>query len=111
MLSRLPRLSIVTWRKGIDDPVREWGQLLAYLPDVKRRCLESGGRAIVLPTPSLSNSSFHNPADTIGIEATNRRVSTREIHAAARAEIADWLALSDQPTNRFDRLLRHRPPS
>jgi hypothetical protein len=44
VLSRLPTLSIVTWRKGIDDPVREWGQLLAYLPDVKRRCLEKGGR-------------------------------------------------------------------
>jgi hypothetical protein len=108
VLSRLPKLSIVTWRKGIDDPVREWGQLLAYLPDVKRRCFESGGRAILLPTPSLSNDSFYNPGDTIGIEARNRRVSTRQVHAAARAEIADWLALSDQPRDRFDRLLDHK---
>lgn len=108
VLSRLPKLSIVTWRKGIDDPVREWGQLLAYLPDVKRRCLESGGRAILLPTPSLSNDSFFNPSDTIGIEARNRQVATRQVHIAARAEIADWLAFSGQPADRFDRLLRHR---
>ena len=44
VLSRLRRLTIVTWRKGIEDPMREWGQLLAYLPQVKRRCLEAGGR-------------------------------------------------------------------
>lgn len=108
VLSRLPKLSIVTWRKGIDDPVREWGQLLAYMPDVKRRCLEGGGRAILLPTPSLSSDSFRKPGDTIGIEARDRQVSTREVHAAARTEIAGWLALSGQPVDRFDRLLRHR---
>ena len=111
VLSRLPTLSIVTWRKGIDDPVREWGQLLAYMPDVKRRCLEGGGRAVLLPSPSLSNDSFHKPGDTIGIEARDRRVSTRQVHAAARAEIADWLTLFGEPVDRFDRLLRHRPSS
>lgn len=108
VLSRLSKLSIVAWRKGIDDPVREWGQLLAYLPDVKRRCIEGGGRAILLPTPSLSNDSYHNPTDTIGIEATNRKVSGRELRAAARAEIADWLEYSGQRRNRFDGILGHR---
>ena len=108
LLSRLSKLSIVTWRKGIDDPVREWGQQLAYLPDVKRRCIEGGGRAILLPTPSLSNDSYHNPADTMGVEATNRKVSVREVRTAARAEIADWLAYSGEPSDRFDRLLGHR---
>jgi hypothetical protein len=108
VLSRLPKLSIVTWREGIDDPVREWGQLLAYLPGVKRRCLESGGRAILLPTPSLSNDSFHNPSETIGIEARNRQVATRQVQNDASEEIADWLAFSGQPADRFDRLLRHR---
>ena len=65
VLSRLTKLSIVTWRKGVDDPVREWGQLLAYLPDVNRRCLEGGGRATLLPSPSLSKDSFHTPTETM----------------------------------------------
>jgi hypothetical protein len=108
VLSRLPTLSIVTWRKGIDDPVREWGQLLAYLPDVKRRCLEKGGRALLLPTPTLTADSFHDPTETIGREARDRKLSTRQIRTEARAEISDWLALSGQPLDRFDRLLRHR---
>lgn len=108
VLSRLTKLSIVTWRKGVDDPVREWGQLLAYLPDVKRRCLEGGGRAILLPSPSLSKDSFHNPTETIGVESRNRGISTREVRTAARSEIADWLAMSGQTPDRFDRLLGHR---
>src|SRR5215211_6440336 len=49
VLSRLRSLTVVTWRKGIDDPVREWGQLLAYLPELRKRLAEAGGRAILLP--------------------------------------------------------------
>jgi hypothetical protein len=108
VLSRLSALSIVTWRKGIDDPVREWGQLLAYLPDVKKRCLEGGGRAILLPAPSLSKESFFDPANTVGLEAKNRQVSTSEVQRAARAEIEDWLAMSGEPNDRFDTLLKSR---
>ena len=108
VLSRLPKLSIVTWRKGIDDPVREWGQLLAYLPDVKRRCLEKGGRVVLLPTPTLTADSFYQPADTLGRESKDRKVSARQVRSEARAEIEDWLGLSGQPLDRFDRLLRHR---
>lgn len=38
VLSRLPELTVVTWRKVVDDPVREWGQLLAYLQSTGRIC-------------------------------------------------------------------------
>ena len=107
VLSRLPQLTIVTWRKGIDDPVREWGQLLAYLPDVKQRCIEGGGRAILLPSPTLAKASFYAPADTLGIAAKNRAISMREIHHEARTEIADWLEMTGEPDDRFAALLGH----
>lgn len=55
ILSLLPDLTVITWRKGLDDPVREWGQLLAYLPLIKQRCREKGGRVILLPAPSLGS--------------------------------------------------------
>ena len=72
VLSRLQTLTVVTWRKGIEDPVREWGQLLAYLPQVKQRCLEAGGRAILLPAPTLANDCFYDPRQTLGNEAGAR---------------------------------------
>ena len=106
MLSRLSKLSIVTWRKGIDDPIREWGQLLAYLPDIKERCNEKGGRAILLPAPSLNKKSFFGPAETVSSEARRREISVEQIRREARSEITDWLEINDEPTDRFDELLR-----
>ncbi len=57
VLSRLSSLAVVTWRKGVDDPVREWGQLLAYLPELRKRLAEAGGRAILLPNPTLTSEA------------------------------------------------------
>jgi hypothetical protein len=107
VLSRLKQLTIVTWRKGIEDPVREWGQLLAYLPQVKQRCLEAGGRAIQLPAPTLDNNCFYNPRDTIAREGRERGVSAKQVRAAARDEIDGWLEISGEPFDRFDSLLGH----
>jgi hypothetical protein len=107
VLSRLSALTVVTWRKGIDDPVREWGQLLAYLPQVKQRCLEAGGRALQLPTPTLGKDSFYDPRETIGTEADRRGISVGQVRTEARAEIADWLDLSGEAVDRFDALLGH----
>lgn len=108
VLSRLKRLSIVTWRKGIDDPIREWGQLLAYLPDIRQRCIEAGGRAILLPAPSLNKKSFFGPAETVSAEARTRRISVEQIRREARSEIADWLEINDEPADRFDEVLQLR---
>lgn len=107
VLDRLKKLTIVTWRKGVDDPIREWGQLLAYLPQIKQRATEAGGRALQLPVPSLDNRSIYKPGDTIGIEANQRGVSHAEIRREARSEISDWLSISGEAPSRFDDLLRH----
>lgn len=111
VLSRLTSLTIVTWRKGIDDPVREWGQLLAYLPQVKQRCLEGGGRAIQLPAPSLTKDSYHDPKRTLSAEARLRRVSVKQVRSDAQAEVEDWLLVSDEPADRFGALLNPPRPS
>lgn len=107
VLSRLPKLTVVTWRKGIDDPVREWGQLLAFLPQVRQRCREAGGRAILLPAPSLGNDCFHDPRETLAIEAKQRGISVTEAKADAKSQIADWLDIEGEPADRFSQLLRH----
>ena len=111
VLSRLKALTVITWRKGIDDPVREWGQLLAYLPQVKQRCREAGGRAIQLPTPALAADCFYDPRETIGAEARIRGISTGEVRDEAVSEIRDWLSMSDEPPDRFDVVLGHNTQS
>lgn len=108
VLSRLKELTIVTWQKGIDDPVREWGQLLAYLPHVRQRCREAGGRVIQLPSPSLTKKSFHDPRATIADEADKLGIAVGEARHQARAEISDWLTMNSESADRFDEILRHQ---
>lgn len=70
VLSRLRRFSVVTWRAAIDDPVREWGQLLAYLPEVKRRLRDGAGTAVLLPSPRPGADNVYSPSTTLGEPAT-----------------------------------------
>lgn len=100
-LSCLPSLSVVTWRQGIEDPVREWGQLLAYLPLVRRECDQHGGRVIVLPKPTLGASNFVDPRERLAVLAERAGVSVAEIRRAARAEAEDWLQYIGETSTRF----------
>ena len=106
VLSRLPKFSVITWRKAIEDPVREWGQLLAYLPEVKRRLREKGPRAILLPSPTLQSDNIYNPVDTLGSEAQARRLSAAQVRREAITEVRDYLEMTGEDPRRFDSLLK-----
>lgn len=105
VLSRLTNFTVITWRKAIEDPIREWGQLLAYLPEVKKYLSSRKPRAILLPAPTLTSQNLFNPADTLGIEARRRGISNQQTRNEARGEISDWLAMTDDDPHRFDNLL------
>ena len=104
MLARLRSLSVVTWRRGIEDPIREWGQLLAYLPLVRRACQDTGGRVIVLPNPTLGASNFIDPRRKIAELATRSGTSVGEVRRGARHEIHQWLDGAGEPRTRFGAL-------
>ena len=105
VLSRLAAFTVITWRKPIEDPLREWGQLIAYLPEVKKHLGQGSPKAILLPAPTLTVQNLHDPVETIGIEARRRGVSNRQARQYAVAEMRDWLTMNDQDPHRFDRLL------
>jgi hypothetical protein len=104
VLSRLEAFAVITWRKPIEDPIREWGQLLAYLPEIKKRLGGGAAKAVLLPEPSLSTQNLVQPREAIGIEASRRGVSNHQVRQDAQAAIEDWLEMEDQ-AGRFDRLL------
>ena len=76
VLSRLP-LAIISWKKPMDDPVTEWGHLLAYLPQLKRRIDDAKGRVILLPVPRLNAENTVRPSDALGALAQERGVAVR----------------------------------
>ena len=107
VLSRLPGFTVITWRKAIEDPIREWGQLLAYLPEVKKHLRQGPPKAILLPAPTLTAQNLHSPADTLGVEARRRGISQNQAREEARAEIRDGLEIAGDDPHRFDQLLGH----
>ena len=67
VLTRLSGFSLITWRKGTDDPVREWGQLLAYLPEIKKVMRQGKPRAILLPSPTLQSANLVSPNEPLAL--------------------------------------------
>ena len=110
VLSRLSSFTIITWKKAIEDPVKEWGQMLAYLPEVKRRLASRGktdGRIILLPAPTLSGQNFKEPREWLGVSARQQGVSNKQIRDQAKAETRDWLEMSGRDPDEFNELLGH----
>jgi hypothetical protein len=110
VLSRLRSFTVITWKKPIEDPVREWGQLLAYLPEVKKRLQGTAGQAeppeaILLPAPTLSAGNIVRAADGVGVDARKRGVSHQQAHDEALAEIRDWLEMMSRDPHEFDDVL------
>lgn len=111
VLSRLDGFAIISWRQPIEDPIREWGQILAYLPAIKQRLVGAGRRgiAIRLPAPRLSRDNEWQPDERLGREARARRMAQTEVRALARREIEAWCQVRLGDPRAFDALLRHRP--
>lgn len=97
-------LSIVTWKRPIEDPVREWGQLLAYLPEVRRMITENGPSIVFLPSPRLDRKNLGKATGLLGQLAADLGISTRQIRDQARQIVEDELD-SRAERERFDDLL------
>lgn len=106
VLTRLHRFVVLAWRKRLDDPVREWGQLLAYLPEIKKRLAQpKPPKVVFLPDPSLTEKNFRDPVQTLGEAAADRGVSVGQVRREARQEVTDWLDLRGEVA-RFSDLLQ-----
>lgn len=91
VLSRLKDFHVVSWKQRMADPISEWGQLLAYLPALRRYLGEHASRIIFLPSPSLTtNTNVHDPRRYIGDIATATGTSVEEVRRGAIDQIASW---------------------
>ena len=83
VLSR-SRLSVVTWRRGVEDAIAEWGQLLAYMPQVIRAVEVHGPRIILLPEPRLGPDNLEVADASARKRAGRLRTSYPELTAKSR---------------------------
>lgn len=85
---RLPRHQVA---QAHGRPRRRVGQLLAFLPAIRRYVREHDSRIMLLPVPTLSNATnVHRPHGFIGRIAESRGVSVQEVRRDAMSAIRDW---------------------
>jgi len=84
-------ISVVTWRKPLDDPIVEWGQVMAYLPEIRRVIFQLGPAIVFLPRPQLSKDSLTKATDALAALAKEERRSRREVVHAAEQSVRAWL--------------------
>ncbi len=93
----------------MDDPVAEWGQLLAYLPKLRRYLGEHESRVIFLPVPSLTtNHNVHDPKRYLGEIATATGVSVAQVRRTALEQIEAWERDVAGDPGRYSARLRRR---
>ena len=91
------KLSVITWRTPIEDPVREWGQILAYLPTIRRLIEEHGPSIIFLPTPRLNIRNVGKASTKLHKIAKNQGVSAQELRNDARRVVLEELNYRGEP--------------
>jgi hypothetical protein len=103
VLSRV-NLTLITFRKAIEDPIVEWGQLLAFLPLVRKRPLGQSSSVIHLPKPGLSEKNIARPRDLFGRMAGDTGTAVAELRRDAETSVFDYLVQREEHL-RFGQLL------
>ena len=86
------RLTLITWRKPDADPIRQWGQLLAYLPEVRRLIKQHGPSLVLLPAPRLNKKNLEKASENLNILAKKQAISSRQLRNEARRAVFEELA-------------------
>jgi hypothetical protein len=90
------RITVVSWRRPFNDPVAEWGHLLAYLPQLKRRIERRQPRVLLLPPPQLSKGNEVNPREALGRYARQQGRAVGEVLEEARSAVHDFLIRTER---------------
>lgn len=90
-------LSVVTWRKGLDDPVTEWGLLVAYMPLILKYIDREGPAIFLLPKPNLDPRNVLKRRQAAYELARSLDVSFPEMRSAALALMRDELHRRNKP--------------
>lgn len=84
-------LNVITWRRPVEDPIQEWGQLLAYMSLIRRRLAGQRSQIIQLPKPALGSDQVTPARALLGEVASARSVAYPDVRREARRVMRDEL--------------------
>jgi hypothetical protein len=85
------RIVVVSWREPVNDAVAEWGQLLAYMPQLRRWVERQRPRVVLLPPPHLDEGDEVNPREALGRYAARNGRAVAEVLAETRSAVRSAL--------------------
>lgn len=86
------RLSIVTWKEPEEDTVVAWGQMFAYLPEIRRMIDHHGGSIVYLPHARLAKRQLGKASGELGAIASQEGRSGAEVRREAEQSVREGLA-------------------
>lgn len=86
------RLSVVTWRQPEYDSVVAWGQVIAYLPEIRRMIREHGDSIVYLPRARLTMKQFGKASGHLGVIASEEGRSVADVLRQAEQAVREGLA-------------------
>jgi hypothetical protein len=101
---------VISWRQPINNPVAEWGHLLAYMPQLRRRIERRQPRVLLLPPPHLNKGNEVNPRETLGRYAARQGRAVAEVLAETQSAVRDVLHRAER-ADLYVRLERGRRPA
>jgi hypothetical protein len=89
----LTELTVVTWRQPVEDPLAEWGQLMAYAPQIAKRVRSAdySPTVIFLPAPRLNLDQTERPLELARALAGRENMPYNEWQSAALAVMREAL--------------------
>jgi hypothetical protein len=89
----LTGLTMITWVRAIEDPVAEWGQLLAYGPQVVREMSRADYRPTIfkLPAPRLGSGQRTATRQRVQEMAAELRLSLPQFQSEAVGTMRRYL--------------------
>ena len=81
-------LSVVTWRRKIEDAIAEWGQLLAYMPQVSMFIDQHGPHIFLLPDPRIRADMVEKASELAHLEAKK----AKEAYGPRRTQAIEYMA-------------------
>lgn len=105
VLSKLQSFHVITWSQRMDDPITEWGQLIAFIPRITPLVAQRKPSVIKLPVPHIKHDPMAQPKEALGLIAKSRALANHQVRSEARAYIEDWEAtVAGQPGRYSQRL-------
>jgi hypothetical protein len=85
------RLSVVTWSDPINDPVAEWGQLLAYMTEILKMIDSHDSCVVLLPHPRLNKRNTLRASDALDARSTDSVRNFDSVGSSSTSLSRSWI--------------------